>query len=73
MLGNLKRYMSNSQLVEIIYLDRHGRTSKRTVRIHEISSGRVKAYCFARRAFRVFSVDNILAVAPVVKRHAAGY
>jgi hypothetical protein len=33
----------------------------------------VKAYCFARRAFRVFSVGNILAVAPVVKRHAAGY
>jgi predicted DNA-binding transcriptional regulator YafY len=73
MLGDLQRYMNSGHLVEIIYLDRRGRTSKRTVRIHEISSGRVKAYCFARRAFRVFSVDNILAVAPVVNRHAAGY
>ncbi len=73
MLGNLQRYMNSGQLVEIIYLDRHGRTSKRTVRIHEISRGSVKAYCFARRAFRVFSVDNILAVAPVVNRYAAGY
>ncbi len=73
MLGELQRYMNSGQLVEIIYLDRHGRTSKRTVRIHEISSGRMKAYCFARRAFRAFYVDNILAVAPVVKRHAAGY
>ncbi len=73
MLGDLQRYMNSDHLVEIIYLDRHGRTSKRMVRIHEISSGRVKAYCFARRAFRVFSVDNILAVAPVVNRHAAGY
>jgi predicted DNA-binding transcriptional regulator YafY len=38
MLGDLQRYMNSGQLVEIIYLDRHGRTSKRTVRIHEISS-----------------------------------
>lgn len=73
MLGDLQRYSNSGHLVEIIYLDRHGRASKRTVRIHEINSGRVKAYCFARRAFRVFYVDNILAVAPVVKHHAAGY
>jgi predicted DNA-binding transcriptional regulator YafY len=73
MIGYLQRYMNSGQLVEIIYLDRHGRTSKRTVRIHEISRGRVKAYCFARRAFRIFSVDNILAAVPVVKQRAAGY
>jgi hypothetical protein len=33
----------------------------------------VKAYCFVRRAFRMFFVDNILAVAPVVRHRAAGY
>jgi hypothetical protein len=33
----------------------------------------VKAYCLAKRAPRVFVVDNILAIAPVVNRRAVGY
>lgn len=66
----LHRYLSAGQLVEIIYLDRHGRTNKRTLWLQAITYDRVKAYCFARRANRVFLIDNILAVQPVVIRHA---
>lgn len=70
MLRDMQRHLAANRLVEIIYLDRHGRTTKRTVRLREISNGRVKAYCFALRAFRVFAVENILAVAPAQPRKA---
>lgn len=69
----LQRYLMTGQLVEMIYLDRYGRTTKRTIRVCEICGNRVKAYCFTRQAFRVFALENILAVQPVVKRYAAGY
>jgi hypothetical protein len=61
----LQRYLNAGQLVEIIYIDRRGQTSKQTLRLHAMTDDRVKAYCFARRANRVFTIANILAVAPV--------
>lgn len=64
----LQRFFAGNQLVEIIYLDRHGKTSKRRLRIQAIQGGRIKAYCFTRRALRVFAIENILAVAPVRER-----
>ncbi|MGO0058673.1 WYL domain-containing protein [Brevibacillus fluminis] len=70
MLRDLQRYMQHNQLIEIIYLDRHGNTSQRKLRLHSICGNQVKAYCFARRANRVFYIDNILAAMPVVNRHA---
>lgn len=73
MLRDITKYMAYGQLIQIIYLDRNGNTSKRILRLHSIKDGQVKAYCLTRRAYRVFSIDNILAVAPVVNRRASGY
>ncbi|MGO0062620.1 WYL domain-containing protein [Brevibacillus fluminis] len=69
MLRDLQRYHERNQLIEIIYLDHHGKTSQRKLRLHSICGNQVKAYCFARRANRVFQIDNILAAIPVVNRH----
>lgn len=68
MQHDIEKYLASGQLVEIIYLDRHGCISKRRLRIHSVRDGHVKAYCFSRHAYRVFTVENILAVFPVVKR-----
>ncbi|WP_126428771.1 WYL domain-containing protein [Brevibacillus marinus] len=72
MQRELRKYLASGQLVDMIYLDRRGRMSKRRVRLHAITDGQVKAYCFARRAYRVFALANILAVQPVARRSAAG-
>ncbi len=72
MLRELQRYHTEQQVVDLIYISRTGQTSKRAVRIHSIDGERVKAYCYARRAYRVFLLSNILAVAPTT-RPAAGW
>lgn len=72
MQRELRKYLAAGQLVEMIYLDRCGRISKRRVRLQAITDCQVKAYCYTRRAYRVFTLDSILAVQPVLASDAAG-
>jgi len=65
-----QKYLACNRLVEIIYLDRHGNASKRTLRLIEIQDDQLKAYCLTKRAPRIFAIDNILAVRPVVNCYA---
>ncbi|USG65836.1 WYL domain-containing protein [Brevibacillus ruminantium] len=70
MINEMKKYLSAGQLVEIIYQDRSGKISKRTLRLQAIIGSKIKAYCLTRRAPRVFDIENILAVSPagIVKK-----
>ncbi|GAB7389011.1 hypothetical protein BSNK01_28490 [Bacillaceae bacterium] len=68
MLRDLQRYLANGTPVDIIYLDRAGRFSKRRLRLLEIVGNHIRAYCYTRRAPRTFAISNILAVQPVMGR-----
>lgn len=72
MIRELSKYWERQQVFEMIYLGKNGETSRRIVRILELDAAgqRFKAYCYARKACRVFVVENVLAVAPVRKRTA---
>lgn len=63
----MQRHMASGQLVDIIYLDRSGQTSKRTLRLLSVNEQSVKAYCLSRRDPRVFNIENILAVYPTIE------
>ncbi|KLH97738.1 WYL domain-containing protein [Brevibacillus formosus] len=73
MIQELRRYTVRQQAVEIIYLKKDGEASRRTIRVvHiDVNKGSLKAYCYMRKAYRVFVLDNILAIAPV-SGHFAG-
>jgi len=73
MINQLRKYLSADQPIELIYMDRNGKTSQRVVRLLEIKGKSFKAYDLTKRAPRVFAIDSILAIQPVVKRHVAGY
>ncbi|WJQ80241.1 WYL domain-containing protein [Brevibacillus brevis] len=70
MIQELRRYAARQQAVEIIYLKKDGEASRRTIRVVHIdgNKGSLKAYCYRRKAYRVFVLENILAIAP-----ASGY
>jgi predicted DNA-binding transcriptional regulator YafY len=57
------RYIGRS--VEIIYMDRTRRCTKRTVTVHRVSGQLLFGYDHEKRAFRTFRVDQILAMLPV--------
>ncbi|WP_379135166.1 hypothetical protein [Paenibacillus sp. sgz500958] len=56
--------MNRDQIVEIVYLDKHGKITQRNIRIREIKDGVIRATCLATNAPRVFRVENILAWRP---------
>lgn len=70
MVKELQRAIDHQQHIRIIYLGQDGQTTMRTLRPLEVMGGRLKAYCLTRKAPRVFVINNILAVAPVVSSRA---
>ncbi|WP_419877975.1 WYL domain-containing protein [Brevibacillus centrosporus] len=70
MIKELQRAISQHQHIQIIYLGGDGNTSQRILRPVEIAGDRLKVYCLTRRAPRVFNIENILAIQPVVIRSA---
>ncbi|TDG00165.1 WYL domain-containing protein [Paenibacillus piri] len=58
----LQKYMGCT--VEIIYMDRCGKFSKRLVRLRSLRCDHVAAYCYERKAPRLFKISCILAIMP---------
>jgi predicted DNA-binding transcriptional regulator YafY len=50
--------------IEIIYLDRKGKFTQRTIHVISIKCGKVKAICSVRNSIRIFNIENILACTP---------
>ncbi|MGN7469868.1 WYL domain-containing protein [Brevibacillus sp. SAFN-007a] len=71
-LADLKKYRDRRQAVAIIYLNKRGQTSRRIIRILLLDeeAGRLKAYCYTRKACRVFAIAGILALVPVAGQFA---
>lgn len=61
----MQKYIGRS--VEIIYMAGDGRFTKRTIRVIEVRSGVVRAFCITSGAPRTFRITNILAVRPVAR------
>ena len=53
--------------VEIIYLAADGRLTQRTIFVHGVRNGIVRAFCMTSRAPRTFRADSILSIQPVVR------
>ncbi|GIO06193.1 hypothetical protein J31TS6_22210 [Brevibacillus reuszeri] len=70
MQKELQRAIDQQYLVQIIYLGSDGKTTQRKLRPSQITDDRLKAYCLTRRAPRIFAIDSILAVQPVVTPYA---
>lgn len=53
------------QIVEIIYMGKKGKITKRRIVVRSVQDGTVKAFCLTHRAPRIFKIKNILAIQPV--------
>ncbi len=58
-----RRYIGKQ--VEIVYLDRRGKVTQRTIEIHRIRNGNIYSTCLCTGAPRTFSEENVLAFRPV--------
>ncbi|MDA1478416.1 hypothetical protein [Bacillus changyiensis] len=60
----LKRSLEERTALDMIYMRRDGRISKRSIIVHQINEGYIRAYCFKSRQTKTFTTENILAVSP---------
>jgi predicted DNA-binding transcriptional regulator YafY len=56
--------------IEIIYQDRSGKITQRTIEVHGIKGVLIRATCLTTGAPRVFRAENILAWQHAKARHA---
>jgi len=54
--------------VQLIYIDKQRKVSIRNVKVVDVKDGRLKAYCYASRAPRVFNIGRIVDVELLQRR-----
>lgn len=62
MRDELQRFVGET--VDIIYLDRNQKLTKRRIRVLSVDRMNMTAYCYQRKAPRLFRKNNVLAVMP---------
>ena len=68
----LKRALETGEVVEMIYMSEKGELSQRRIRVLEVSSGSIRAFCLLRNKQRVFKAANILSIGPIRKNYYKG-
>jgi len=67
MREQLIKAMQRNQFLNMMYLAKDGTVSKRRIKIIKIVGNSFEAYCFKRQAKRIFMIDSVLAVVPVIQ------
>lgn len=60
--------MQRNQLVNMMYVSKCGEITKRRVKIIKVVGDSFQAFCFTRHAKRTFTINNVLAVVPVLHK-----
>ncbi|MEC1180369.1 transcriptional regulator [Metasolibacillus meyeri] len=68
MKSQIIKAMQHNYMVDIMYISKDGRITKRRVKVLKLINDKFQAYCFTRQSKRTFMIDNLLAIAPVVKK-----
>jgi len=64
----IKKPIARQQLLEMIYMSKAGKISKRTIKPFKVKDDSFTAYCFLRQARRTFKIDCVLSVVPVTSK-----
>ncbi len=68
MKEQLIKAMQRNQLVNMMYVSKLGTVTKRRIKIIKIVGDSFQAFCFTRHAKRTFTINNVLAVVPVLHK-----
>ncbi|MFG3611195.1 WYL domain-containing protein [Rummeliibacillus stabekisii] len=66
MKEQLIKAMQYNQLIEVVYMAKGGKMTKRRVRVIKIVGNKFQAYCFSKGSIRTFIIENVLAMFPIV-------
>ncbi|WP_438311145.1 transcriptional regulator [Sporosarcina sp. FA9] len=70
MLNSLVKSIEYNQTLQMIYIANDGVISKRRIKVLQVGEKSFRAYCFLRKSRRTFTIDNVLALVPVVTKES---
>ncbi|MFY0520580.1 transcriptional regulator [Lysinibacillus sp. UGB7] len=73
MKNSILKAMKHNEIMTMIYVSKNGEITQRKVKILKITHDTFTAYCFTRRAKRIFNFNNVLAVAPLTWEELKAY
>ncbi len=68
MRNQLMKSVEHDQVLDMMYLAKSGEVSKRRIEVIQVGDNSFRAFCHLRKSKRTFSIDNILALVPVVRK-----
>lgn len=68
MQNQLMNLFERGQLVDMMYIAKTGEITKRRIKIYKMLDGKFTAYCFTKHTSRTFIIDNVHALAPVIRK-----
>lgn len=60
MKGIFRRAVESKSAIQIIYIDSNNLISQRTIRVLAVTESYIKAYCYTKKQFRIFKIENVL-------------
>lgn len=64
----LERAIKFGETLDMMYLAKDGSITKRRITVLQVGELSFRAYCYLRRSKRTFTIDNVLALVPVIER-----
>ena len=68
MRNSLEKSIRYEELLDMMYMAADGSISKRRVKVLQVGEVSFRAYCYLRKSKRTFTIDNVLALVPVIDR-----
>ena len=70
MRNQLMKSMVHGEPLDMMYLAKDGQISKRRINVLQVGEVSFRAYCFLRKSKRTFTIDNALALVPIVHKES---
>lgn len=68
MLEMLVKSVECGVTLEMMYIAKDGSISKRRIKVIQVGESSFRAYCYLRGSKRTFTIDNVLALVPVIQK-----
>lgn len=71
MRNELLKSVERNQVLDMIYMAKDDVISKRRIKVLQVGEVSFRAFCHLRGSKRTFTIDNVLALVPVVTKERA--
>ncbi|MEK3935905.1 transcriptional regulator [Sporosarcina sp. FSL W7-1349] len=68
MRKTLEKSVIYGEVLEMMYLAKDGQISKRRIKVIQVGESSFRAFCYMRGSRRTFTIDNVLALVPLIEK-----